>query len=222
MRTKLINRILPKYSRGEEIFNMVSHIVGGALGITALTLCVISAALNHNVFGVVSSAIYGFTLILLYTMSSVYHGLKHEMAKKVFQVLDHCAIYFLIAGTYTPIALSAIMKISPAFAWTTFGVEWGFAAIATTLTAIDIKKYQTFSMTLYILMGWGLMFFPKIAIQALTINGFYLLLTGGLFYTAGAVLYAIGKKNKNIHGVFHVFCFFGSLFHFFCIIFYGL
>ena len=222
MRTKLIDRILPRYSQGEEIFNMVSHIVGGALGITALTLCVIISAINRNVFGVVSSSIYGFTMILLYTMSSIYHGLKHEMAKKVFQVLDHCAIYFLIAGTYTPIALSAIMKVSPAFAWSVFGVEWGLAALATTLTAIDIKKYQAFSMTLYIAMGWGIMFFPKIAIAALTFNGFIYLLIGGLFYTVGAILYAIGKKKKNIHGVFHVFCFLGSLFHFFCILFYGL
>jgi len=114
------------------------------------------------------------------------------------------------------------MKVSPAFAWSVFGVEWGLAALATTLTAIDIKKYQAFSMTLYIAMGWGIMFFPKIAIAALTFNGFIYLLIGGLFYTVGAILYAIGKKKKNIHGVFHVFCFLGSLFHFFCILFYGL
>jgi len=222
MRTRLIDRKLPQYSRGEEIFNMVSHIVGGALGITALALCVIISALNRNAFGVVSSAIYGATMIILYTMSSIYHGLKNSMAKRVFQVLDHCAIYFLIAGTYTPITLSAIMKINPAIAWTAFGIEWALAALATTLTAIDIKKYQAFSMICYIAMGWGVVCISKTAIAAMTFNGFILLLIGGLFYTVGAILYGIGKKKKNIHGVFHVFCFLGSLFHFFSIIFYAL
>ncbi|MBQ7381288.1 MAG: hemolysin III family protein, partial [Clostridia bacterium] len=106
-RTKLKDRKLPDYTRGEEIFNMVSHIVGGALGVVAVTLCVIFAAIRHNVWGVVGGAIYGATLIILYTMSSIYHGLSPKLtAKKVFQVIDHCSIFVLIAGTYTPIALS--------------------------------------------------------------------------------------------------------------------
>ena len=108
VRTKLEDRKLPSYTKGEEIFNMVSHIVGGALAIAALVLCVVFAVLCSDVWGVVGAAIYGGTMVLLYTMSSIYHGLKPEMPKKVFQVIDHCTIYFLIAGTYTPVTLSLI------------------------------------------------------------------------------------------------------------------
>lgn len=222
MRTKLTDRILPTYSKGEEIFNMVSHIVGGALGVVALTLCVIVAALHHNVLGVVSTAIYGSTMIVLYSMSSIYHGLRTGHAKKVFQVLDHCAIYLLIAGTYTPIALSALMPLNPSLAWTMFGIEWGLAALAITLTAIDLKKYQVFSMICYIGMGWGCLVMWKQTLQALQPGGVLFLLLGGLAYTLGAILYGIGKRKKNFHGVFHVFCFLGSLFHFFTILFYAL
>lgn len=116
MRTKLADRKLPNYTKGEEIFNMVSHIVGAVAGIVVLVLCVIAAALNHNPYGVVGSVIYGVTMIMLYTMSSIYHGLRPGMAKKVFQVIDHCTIYLLIAGTYTPIALSAIRAVNPVLA----------------------------------------------------------------------------------------------------------
>ena len=123
-RTKLSDRQLPPYSKGEEIFNMVSHIVGGALGIAALVLCVITAAKAGSAIGVVSSCIYGVTLIALYTMSSIYHGLRPGMAKKVMQVLDHCTIYFLIAGSYTPILLVAMRAKYPTLAWWLFGIIW--------------------------------------------------------------------------------------------------
>lgn len=222
MRTKLIDRKLPNYSKGEEIFNMTSHIVGGVVGIIVLVICVSAAALNQNIFGIVASSIYGATMILLYTMSSIYHGLTNEMAKKVFQVLDHCAIYLLIAGTYTPITLSALRVINSSLAWTLFGIEWGLAIFAITLTAIDIKKFQVFSMTCYILMGVSIIFVYKQAIQALTLSGFTLLLIGGIFYIVGAILYGIGKKRKYIHNVFHVFVLTGSIFHFLCIVFYAL
>ena len=111
-RIKLSDRILPKYTKGEEIFNMTTHIVGGAMGIVALVLCIIFAAIHHNGYGVVASSIYGTTMILLYTMSSVYHGLKpNTTAKKVFQILDHCSIFLLIAGSYTPFALCTLREI---------------------------------------------------------------------------------------------------------------
>lgn len=114
-RTKLKDRTLPKYTKGEEIFNMTSHIVGAVLGIVALVLCIIFSAMHHNPYGVVSSSIFGVTMILLYTMSSIYHGLKPETkAKKVFQVLDHCSIFLLIAGSYTPFALCTLREIDTA------------------------------------------------------------------------------------------------------------
>lgn len=219
-RTKLIDRILPDYTGGEEIFNMVTHIVGGGLGVVFLVLCVIFSALHRNVWGVVSSAIYGASVIALFTMSSVYHGVRHTMAKKVLQVLDHCTIYFMIAGTYTPITLSLLRKTEPFIAWTVFGVVWGIAALAITLTAIDLKKYNIFSMICYIGMGWCIIFTVVPAYKALTFDGFMWLLGGGIMYTVGAVLYGIGVKRRYIHSVFHIFVVLASIMHFICIFFY--
>ena len=159
-RIKLADRQLPNYSKGEEIFNMVSHIVGAALGIAALVLCIIVSAKHHSGIGVISSCIYGVTLIVLYTMSSVYHGLRPGMGKKVMQVLDHCTIYFLIAGSYTPILLVPMRAKYPVLAWSLFGLVWGCAVIACTLTAIDLKKYSVFSMICY-LAGMGYYYFHK-------------------------------------------------------------
>ncbi len=219
-RTPLRERLLPDYTRGEELFNMISHITGGGLGVVALTLCVIVSALHRDPWAVVGSAIYGASLISLYAMSSIYHGLKHEFAKKVMQVLDHCTIYFLIAGTYTPILLCSIREYSPVAAWILFGVVWGFAALATTLTAIDLKKYAVFSMICYIGMGWCIVFAAKIAIAAIPFWGLVYLLAGGVSYTIGAVLYGMGRTMKYMHSVFHLFVVLGSLLQFICILFY--
>ncbi len=219
-RTKLIDRILPDYTSGEEVFNMVTHIIGGGLGIVYLVICVIVSALHHNVWGVVSSAIYGASVISLFTMSSVYHGVKHTMAKKVLQVIDHCTIYFMIAGTYTPIMLSLVRRTNPAIAWTVFGVVWGIAALAITLTAIDLKKYNVFSMICYIGMGWCIILTVVPVYRALTFWGFMWLLGGGIMYTIGAVLFGIGAKVRYMHSVFHIFVVLASLMHFICILFY--
>ena len=221
-RTKLSQRELPEYSKGEEIMNMVTHIVGGALGIAALVLCVIRASLHHNVYGIVTSAIYGTCLIALYTISSVYHGLRPNLGKRVMQVIDHCTIYFLIAGTYTPFALSAIRPYDPVLGWGLFIFEWAMTALAVTLTAIDLKKYSVFSMICYIGMGWAIIPFAKTTLKVLTMPGFLLLLFGGIAYTIGAILYGIGSKKKWMHSVFHLFVILGSGLQFFSIFFYGL
>lgn len=219
-RTKLADRKLPTYTKAEEIFNMVSHIVGGGLGIIALVLCVIMSAIHKDVFAVIGSAIYGASLIILYTMSSVYHGLKAVKAKKVMQVIDHCTIYLLIAGTYTPILLTAIRRENPLTAWVLFGVVWGLAALAATLTAIDLKKYSKFSMVCYLGMGWSIVFAYKTAVKAISFTGLMLILAGGIAYTIGAVLYGIGKKKKFMHSIFHLFVVAGSVLHFIAILFY--
>lgn len=221
-RTKLSDRQLPDYTRGEEIMNMVTHIVGGVQGIVVLTLCVIQAALNGNVYGVVSSAIYGTTMIVTFTISSVYHGLKPNMGKKVMQVIDHCTIYFLIAGTYTAVVLSAIRPVYPALGWSLFGFEWGAAILATVLTAIDLKKYNAFSMICYIGMGWAVIPFARQTLEVLTMPGFLLLLSGGIAYTVGSVLYGLGKKRKWMHSIFHIFVNLGALLQFFAVLFYAL
>ncbi|MBR2925984.1 MAG: hemolysin III family protein [Clostridia bacterium] len=219
-RIKLRDRTLPTYTVGEERMNMISHIVGGALGIAALTLCVVFAAIRGNTWGVVSCSIYGATLIILYTMSSIYHGLRQNLGKKVFQVLDHCTIYCLIAGTYTPILLCAIRPVSPVWAWVLFGLVWGCAALGTTLTAIDLKKYSVLSMVCYIGMGWCILLAAKTAIAAIPLPGLLWLLGGGIAYTVGAVLYGLGKKHRYVHSVFHLFVLLGSILQFVCIFFY--
>lgn len=221
-RTKLSDRVLPDYSRGEELMNTVTHIVGGALGVAALTLCVVFAALRHNVYGVVGSAIYGASLIALYTVSSVYHGLKPGMGKKVMQVIDHCTIYFLIAGTYTVIVLSAIRPRYPVLGWGLFAFEWAMAALATALTAIDLKKYNVISMICYIGLGWAIIPFARQALEVLTLPGFLFLLLGGIAYTIGAVLYGIGSRKKWMHSVFHIFVVLGSVLQFFAVLLYAI
>ncbi len=219
-RTKLADRQLPFYTKGEEIFNMVSHIVGGGFAIVALVLCVTVAALHKNAWSVVGGAVFGITMICLYTMSSIYHGLRPNMAKKVFQVIDHCSIYFLIAGTYTPITLSALRPAHPAVAWTIFGLVWGFCFLAATLTAIDLKSYRVFSMICYIGMGWCIIFFLKPTLEVLNFPSILLLVAGGVAYTIGAVLFGLGKKWRYMHSVFHLFVLAGSILHFLMILLY--
>ena len=217
-RTKLRDRILPKYTKGEEIFNMTSHIVGGALGIVALVLCVVFAAVHGNGYGVVSGAIYGVTMVILYTMSSIYHGLNPK--RKAKKVLDHCSIYLLIAGSYTPFALCTLREYSTALGWTIFGVIWFVAILGIILNSIDIKKFRVFSMICYLVMGWCIVFKINLLPELLGTAGFVLLLLGGLAYTIGAILYGLGKKHKYMHSVFHLFILLGSLLQFFTILLY--
>ena len=220
-RTKLKDRILPTYTKGEEIFNMTSHIVGAALGVVAMVLCIVFAAINNNVYGIVSGAVYGITMILLYTMSSIYHGLSPKRySKKVFQVLDHCSIFLLIAGSYTPFALCTIRNESLALGWTIFGVIWGFAILGIILNSIDIKKFKVFSMICYLVMGWCIIIKIDLLPRTLGINGLTLLSLGGIAYTLGAILYGVGKKHKYMHSIFHLFILLGSLLQFFCILLY--
>ncbi|MBQ9189716.1 MAG: hemolysin III family protein [Clostridia bacterium] len=221
-RTPIDERKLPSYSRGEEIMNMVTHIVGGAVGIAVLVFGVILSAMHHNVWGIVGTSIYGATMIWLYTMSSIYHGLLPSRAKKIMQVLDHCTIYALIAGTYTPILLVAIRPVYPVLAWVCFGLEWGLLALTTTLTAIDLRKYRVFSMICYIFMGWLIIFVAPQAIEAIGINGFWWLLAGGIAYTIGAILYGIGSKRPWFHSIFHLFVLLGSILQAVAILWYVL
>ncbi|MBR3290502.1 MAG: hemolysin III family protein [Clostridia bacterium] len=216
-RTKLKNRILPAYTFGEDLFNCISHITGGAFGVLALTLCVIRAALRDDAWAIVSVCIYGVCMIALYTMSSLYHGLHEGTAKRVFQVLDHCTIYYMIAGTYTPILLVSIRTVSSVWAWTLFGVVWGLCAFATVFTAIDLKKYAALSMICYIGMGWCIVAAAKTAIEAVSLTGMIWLLAGGVSYTIGAILYGLGRKHKYMHSVFHIFVVLGSILQFVCI-----
>ena len=221
-RTPLHARTLPTYSRGEELMNMITHIVGGALGVVVLLSCVIRSALLNNFFGILSSTIYGTTFITMFTISSVYHGLAPGMSKKVMQVIDHCTIYFLIAGTYSAVVLSAIRPLYPMLGWGLFIFEWTLALFAAVLTAIDLKKYEVFSMVCYIGMGWAIIPFWRQAFTAMSKPGFLLLLMGGIAYTIGSVLYGLGVKQKWMHSVFHIFVILGALLQYFAVLLYAI
>ena len=212
-------RMLPEYTRGEEIMNMVTHITGGGLAVLGSIFCILKA-IRLDAVDLIGAVIYCTTMICVYTMSSIYHGLRTDTSKKVMQVIDHCAIYFLIAGTYTPIMVTGFLPVYPQIGWGLLIMEWGLAALAVTLTAIDLKKYNVFSMVCYIFMGWGIIFFLPQALAVMTKPGFYWLLTGGIAYTIGAVLFGLGKKLKWMHGVFHIFVILGSLFQYLAIVLY--
>ena len=218
-RIPLRQRKLPVYSRGEEIMNMVTHIVGGAVGIVVLLAGMILA---RGAMAKTAMAIYGGCMICLYTMSSVYHGLRPSTGKRVMQILDHCTIYFLIAGTYTPIALIALRPVYPIIGWGLAIFQWGLTALAVTLTAIDLKKYNVFSMICYICMGWAVLPFMGQLQTVLGTTGFAFLLSGGIAYTLGAVLYGIGAKKHWFHSIFHIFVVLGSALQLICILFYVL
>ena len=218
---KLRDRILPTYTKGEEIFNMTSHIVGGVIGIVATVLCVVMAAMHHNVYGIISGAIFGATMILLYTMSSIYHGLRpNTTGKKVLQILDHCSIFLLIAGSYTPFTLCTLREYDTATGWTIFGIIWAMAILGIVLNSIDLKQFKKFSMICYLAMGWCIIAKANLLPSLLGIKGVTLLVAGGVVYTIGAVLYGVGKKHKYMHSIFHLCICAGSLLHFLCILLY--
>lgn len=221
-RIPLSQRQLPGYTRGQEQMNMITHIAGGGIALLGLVACVSKAAIRGQVLCVVCAAVYGVTLVGVYAMSSIYHGLHHGTGKKVMQIIDHCAIYFLIAGTYTPIVLCAIAPVYPAIGWGLFLWEWTLAALATTLTAIDLKQNRVFSMICYVGMGWSVIFFLPQTLAVLGNAGFGFLLAGGIAYTIGAVLFGLGKKLPWMHSVFHIFVVLGSVLQWITVFFYVL
>lgn len=210
-----------QYTRGEEIFSMVSHIVGGAVGITAVALCVIMAALHHNTYGVVGGAVFGAMMIVYYCMSSIYHGLyAHLTSKRVFRVLTHCAAYLLVAGTYTPVALCTLREKSTALGWTCFGIVWGFSVAGILLNALALEKCKVVSAILYIAFWWSVMLTVGMLSDGLRAGGLSLLFSGILAYTAGVVFFIFEKKHAYLHSVGHLFTLAGSSLHLLCILFF--
>ncbi|MBR3848432.1 MAG: hemolysin III family protein [Oscillospiraceae bacterium] len=202
---------LPKYTLGEELVNSISHGLGAAFGVVALVLCVVFSAKSGDAWKVVSSSVYGASMILLYTISTLYHALGINRAKAVFRTLDHCTIYFLIAGTYTPYTL---VSMRGPVGFTVFGVVWAAAICGIVFNAINVRKFRKLSMILYIATGWAVIFSVKTLIATVSPVGIWLLLAGGVLYTIGAVLYGVGKKKKYMHSVFHFFALGGSVCHF--------
>lgn len=221
-RIPLHERKLPDYTRGEELTNMVTHIVGAAVSLPILLGGMVLSAYHKNPWAVVSCCVYGLAMLVLYTMSSVYHGLPDNLGKRVMQVIDHCTIYALIAGTYTPILLVSLRPSYPALAWTVFGCEWGLGLAAAAMTAIDLNRFSRASLICYIMMGWLILPVIRPTIETVGLTGFLWLLAGGVAYTVGAALYVGGKTRRYFHSVFHVFVVLGSVLQAVCILFYVL
>ena len=167
-----------------------------------------------DAWAVVASAIYGASLIILYTMSTLYHAITNIRAKKFFRVMDHNTIFFLIAGTYTPITL---VPLRGALGWVLFGIVWGAAAVGIVFNSIDLEKFRKPSVVCYILMGWVIIIAVKPMLETVNRLSLLYLLIGGILYTVGIIFYAI-KKVKYFHSVWHLFTVAGSVFHYFSIL----
>ena len=203
------------YTLGEEIFSSVTHGIGTLLAIGGTAVLIVVSAIFGNALTVVSSAVFGASLIILYCMSTLYHAISSPKAKSFFRIMDHNTIFFLIAGTYTPITLSIL---GGTLGWILFGVVWGAAVIGITLNSIDLEKFRKPSVICYILMGWVIIIAIKPLLSAMSTSCLWLLIGGGIFYTVGVIFYVI-KKVKYFHSIWHIFTLLGSLCHYFCILF---
>ena len=220
-RTKLADRKLPDYTRGEEIANMTTHIVGGAFGVIALVLCIVFAALRRNYWGLGSGIAYGLLMIYLYTISSVYHGLKPEKAKKVMQVLDHCSIFAMILGSYLPILFTGVRRQSIVIFLIVSALLVVGVSVCVVFTAIDFHKYRYISMTGYFVIGWAALIILYPLYKEYGIEMLIWLISGGVAYTLGIIFFAIRKRY--FHSIFHLFILLGSALQFvaifkFCIL----
>ena len=200
---------------GEEIANSISHGIGAGLSVAALVLVVIRACITSSAMGIVSASIYGGSLVLLYTLSCIYHALAKTKARKVFQVLDHCSIYILILGTYAPYSL---FTIGGARGWTIFSINLFCTVVGIVFTSISLEKFHKISLVLYVIMGWLIVISLK-PILAMGLQAVFFLVAGGIFYTVGIIFYKI-KKLKFFHFIWHIFVLLGSIMQFFGIYFY--
>ena len=199
-----------------ERFNGITHLTGTALAAAGATALIVLTARQGDAWKIVSSSIYGCMLLALYIFSTLYHSLRGK-AKEVFRKLDHCSIYLLIAGTYTPFAL---VTLRGAWGWSLFGVIWGLAALGIAQEAWLAKGARIFSLAIYFIMGWLGLIAIEPLIEALTPTGFAWLAAGGLFYTGGIVFYALDEKLRHGHGIWHLFVLGGSASHYVAIFWY--
>ena len=199
-----------------ERFNSISHLVGAAMALAGLVVLVVFAASKGDVWKIVSFSIYGASLFLLYTVSTLYHSLKGR-AKSFFRKLDHIAIYLLIAGTYTPFTL---ITLRGAWGWSLFGTIWGLAIIGIIVDSLHKKGSRAIQMTIYLLMGWLILVAMYPLIHALSMTALILLVLGGVFYTSGTIFYALDARMKHAHGIWHLFVLAGSISHYVAVLLY--
>ncbi len=200
-----------------ERFNSISHLIGAALALAGAAVLVVVASQDGDTRRIVSFSVYGTTLFLLYLISSFYHGMPTGRAKEVFQVLDHQAIYLLIAGSYTPLTL---VSLNGAVGWWMFSVIWAMAVLGLVLDALPLPGARVLPMIIYFVMGWMILLAIKPLLVVMPLAGFMWLLTGGIFYTSGIVFFALDKRHPLMHGIWHLFVLAGSISHYVAILIY--
>lgn len=208
---------LPNYTKTEELMNTISHAIGIALGFVALITCLIASKDSVNITG---SIIYGISMILMYSVSSLYHGMSAEsmLQKQVMRIVDHCMIFIFIAGSYAPVILNVIYRVSPIKGILMLSLIWAAAIAGTVFNMIDLDKYSKLSMACYLILGWFAIFIIKPLVAHIGLKGVMYLIGGGISYSIGAVLYGIGKKKRYMHFVFHIFVVIGTALQYVCIL----
>ncbi len=203
-----------RYTLGEEVMNAVTHGLGTILAVAGATLLIAYSALQGDPYKLGSSIVYGVSLTLLYLMSTVYHGVASSRAKEILRIFDHCSIFLLIAGTYTPFALVTLREHR---GWLLFGAIWAAAVVGITLNAISLRRFEKLSLACYVAMGWAVVFQAGTLAAALSPAGLVLLVAGGICYTGGILFYKL--RRPYMHGVWHLFVLAGSVCHFLCVLF---
>ena len=201
---------------GEKL-NTFTHLLGSALAISGLSILVTVAVLQGDPWKVFSFSIYGITLVLLYSLSTIYHGVQNPRIKAILQKLDHNAIYLLIAGSYTPITL---VTLRGPWGWTLFGLIWSLALVGVVQELLLGHRTRRPSLVLYVLMGWLVVIAIQPLARAMPTAGLLWLLAGGLVYSLGIYFYIHGERVRHFHGVWHLFVLGGSVCHFLCILLY--
>lgn len=207
---------MPKYSIVEEWANSLTHGLGAVLSIAALVVLVVAASLNGDAWQIVSASVYGATLILLYSASTLYHAIQSPRVRAVMRRFDHIAILYLIAGTYTPFTL---VTLRGGWGWTLFGIVWGLTLFGTIVHLTSLRRFHWLMVGLYLFMGWSVVIAIRPLIATLPPVGLGLLVAGGLSYTFGVIFYGMKRLPFN-HAIWHLFVLAGSVLHFFAVLFY--
>jgi len=202
--------------KAEEILNAITHGIGALLAIGGTSVLIVKSVQSAEAINIVSASIYGFSLIFLYTMSTLYHSFHKNHTKRIFQKFDHCSIFVLIVGSYAPICLSLL---GGKLGWIVLSINIFFAILGIVANAINVIRWSRLSLILYLMMGWSIVFALKSLLHLIPFQGFVLLLIGGLCYSIGVIFYR-AKKPLYMHGVWHFFVLGGSTFHYFFILIY--
>lgn len=201
-----------------EWFNTISHFIGAVAGLVGLILLVIVAVKSGDPWKIISFSVYGATLLFLYAASTLYHSTRGKV-KQVFQIMDYHGIYLLIAGTYTPFALVTLRGV---WGWTIFAIIWCLAILGILIDTFQRHGHRFVQLAIYVIMGWLIIVALKPLMQGLTLGGFLLLLTGGIFYTVGVIFFVLDHRVSYFHGIWHIFVLLGSLMHYLTVMFYVL